>query len=120
MVVDDDPDVLTVIQKALQKWDLISDGFTDPEKALDHFTRNSQMYSLVISDVKMPEMNGFAFLERVTEINPQVKVMMMTAYFSDMLEIPKVLEGILRIDAILEKPSGIKTICKHVQKQLRR
>lgn len=119
MVVDDNSDILTIIQKALRKWDLISDGFTNPETALEHFRRYANLYSLVISDARMPQMSGFAFLEKITEIKPEVKVMMLTAYFPDMLEIPKVLQGILKVDAILEKPIGIRTICADVKKQLK-
>jgi len=118
MVVDDDSDVLEVIQKALRKWDMPSDGFTDPGVALGQFQQNPDRYSLVISDLKMPMMHGFEFLERITGIKPDIRVMVMTAYFKDMVEIPMVLRGILGIDAVLQKPSGLRKVCEDVKRQL--
>ena len=118
MVVDDDPDILDIIQKSLKRWDLHSDGFTDPEIALQQFRRNPHAYSLVISDFRMAPMTGFEFIEKVTEIKPEIKVLMLTAYFRDMLDIPVVLRGVLKVDAILEKPIGIKKVCESVRRQL--
>ena len=118
MVVDDDPDILYIIQRALRKWDLSSDGFTDPAGALDHFRSNYRLYSLVISDMRMPGMSGFQFIEKVTRIKPAVKIVILTAYFRDMLDIPEVLKGIVKVDTVLEKPIGIKKVCEKVRAQL--
>ena len=120
MVVDDDSDILDIVQKSLKRWDLLSDGFTDPEAALEKFRQNPDLYELVISDFKMTPMSGFEFIEKVSEIKPNIKVLMMTAYFRDMLDIPVVLQGILKVDAILQKPVGIKRVCESVKKQLHR
>jgi CheY-like chemotaxis protein len=54
-------------------------GFTDPSLALEHFRINSEQYSLVISDLRMPEINGYEFIRTVKEIKPEVKVFFMTA-----------------------------------------
>jgi DNA-binding NtrC family response regulator len=118
MVVDDDADILHVIQQALRKWDLFSDGFTNPIAALEHFKQHAGLYALVISDLKMPKMTGFQFIEEVTKVKPDVKIMVMTAYFRDMLQIPNVLEGIVKVDSVLQKPVGIHKICEQVRSQL--
>jgi DNA-binding NtrC family response regulator len=118
MVVDDDADILDVVQRSLRKWDLVSDGFTSPARALEHFRLNSDLYSLVISDLKMREMSGFDFIEQITQIKPDIKVTMMTAFIRDTVDIPEMLRGILKVDSILEKPVGIRKVCLHVRKQL--
>jgi YesN/AraC family two-component response regulator len=41
---------------------------------------NSKNYSLIISDVRMPTMNGFEFVKKVREIVPSVKVILMSAF----------------------------------------
>ncbi len=118
MVVDDEPDILDIIQKALRKWDLCTDGFTSPQTALEHFKEHSSLYVLVISDLKMPKMTGFQFIEEVTKVKPEIKVMVMTAYFRDMLQIPNVLEGIVKVDDVLQKPVGLRKVCQQVKAQL--
>jgi DNA-binding response OmpR family regulator len=47
----------------LQKQGFEVFGFTDPLLALEHFQINSRKYGLVISDLRMPGMNGYEFLK---------------------------------------------------------
>ena len=47
-------------------------------EALNHFYMDA--ISLIISDIKMPEIDGIEFLKRVKEINPKMEVIIMTAY----------------------------------------
>jgi YesN/AraC family two-component response regulator len=42
--------------------------------ALQHFRINAANYHLVISDIRMPGMNGFEFARKVKEIRPDIKV----------------------------------------------
>ncbi|MGA9151944.1 MAG: response regulator [Candidatus Nitrosopolaris sp.] len=50
----------------------ISKGYTLPQK-------NFERYGLVISDIKMPVMNGYQFIKQIKEIRPQVKVFFVSA-----------------------------------------
>jgi DNA-binding NtrC family response regulator len=63
-VVDDEFDIVNVIRIYLQKKGLNALGFTDPLLALEHFRINCKNYSVVISDVRMPGMNGFEFVRK--------------------------------------------------------
>jgi two-component SAPR family response regulator len=81
MILDDDFDTATLVKITLQK-----DGFknvftfTKPSMALEHFKINYEDYCLVISDIRMPEMNGFEFARSVSRIKPKIKVLLMTAF----------------------------------------
>ena len=79
-VVDDELDILIVIKMYLQRVGLNVFGFTDPNLALEHFRINCKDYILVVSDIRMPGMNGFEFVRRVREINPAIKVLLMSAF----------------------------------------
>ena len=80
MVLDDDFDIATLIKITLQKNGFKNVfAFTKPLLALEHFKFNQRDYSLIISDIRMPEMNGFEFARSVSRIKPEVKVLLMTA-----------------------------------------
>jgi DNA-binding response OmpR family regulator len=65
LVLDDDFDINNIIKLALQSHGYDVFGFTDPLLALEHFRINHSTYSLVLSDLRMPVMNGFEFVRQV-------------------------------------------------------
>ena len=48
--------------------------------ALEHFTENKQDYTLVISDLRMPSLNGLELLKRIKSSSPNVRKILMSAY----------------------------------------
>jgi two-component system, cell cycle response regulator CpdR len=74
-------------------------------------------YSLVISDIKMPKMNGIQMASRMLEARPDIKIVLMTAF--DL--IPDDLESSLPVvkhKDILKKPFRLLEICNAVKRQL--
>ena len=59
LLVDDEFDIVTVFTQALKEQGFPVVGFTKPLLALDDFHINSDRYGLVISDLRMPVMNGY-------------------------------------------------------------
>jgi CheY-like chemotaxis protein len=114
LVLDDDFDLATLVKKILQK-----DGFknvfafTDPLLALEHFKINHKDYSLIISDIRMPVMNGFQFVSEARKINPKVKILLMTAFEIDDKEFARVLPK-PKIDGLIRKPASSKQILSTV------
>ena len=85
LIVDDEPDILQIFKLALEQQQKNSGGFlvdifTNPKEALQSFKSNAESYSLLITDVKMPELSGIQLSEKVKEINPNVKVVLTTAF----------------------------------------
>jgi len=78
LVVDDEPDMRTALSHALNRngysVETASNGFEAIEKL------KKDRFSMVITDVKMPEMSGMEVLERVKKISPRIPVIMITAY----------------------------------------
>ena|SRR5690348_2773836 len=118
LVVDDEADIVDVFKQALQQYSFDVTGFTDPLQALEHF-RNPNHYFLVISDIRMPKMNGFEFVKMVKGIKPEVKVFLMTAFEINEAEFRRVLASI-KIDEFIQKPIPLKKlywlVCKYVLK----
>ena len=76
-VVDDDPDIISLFHDALKSISGITIfTFTDPIMALEHFQVNQYAYVLVISDFKMPGLNGMEFLKKIKEVNRFVRTIL--------------------------------------------
>ena len=108
-VLDDEIDIVTLIEQSLQNYEYSIFAFTDPVLALDHFNSNFKDCSLIISDIRMPGMTGYDFVKKVKRIKTEVKVILMTAFEINDIELSKVLPGI-RIDAFLQKPFSIRKL----------
>ena len=77
LLVDDEPDNLALLYRTLRgKYDIIKT--TSPIEALDILSKNH--IDLVISDHKMPEMDGVEFLKRVYDKYPDTMRLLLTAY----------------------------------------
>lgn len=80
LVVDDEPDMRLAVTHALRSGGYSVETASSGPEALDKF-RNDR-FSAVITDVKMPEMNGMELLDGLKRISSSIPVIMMTAYGS--------------------------------------
>lgn len=73
--------------------------------------------SLLLSDVRMPHMNGYALVEEALRRNPELKVLMMTGYPGDLPP-----RAVLKAREIrtLAKPFDLERICDRVVDMLAR
>ncbi|HJY15731.1 MAG TPA: response regulator, partial [Nitrososphaeraceae archaeon] len=81
-IVDDEIHIAKLFHEALREnIDGISVfSFNDPIMAFEHFTENNENYVLVISDLRMPSLNGLELLKKVKTLNPKVRTILMSAY----------------------------------------
>ena len=78
MVVDDDRYLLNAIHQTLSFNGYDANAFDSPDQALEAFNRKN--YLAVIADVKMPVMDGLAFLKRIRQLDPDLPVIMITGH----------------------------------------
>jgi len=81
LVLDDDPSVVTSLGDLLQSEGCVVHRATRPSSALG-ILRNVKV-DVVISDVVMPEMDGYEFYQLVKEEMPNLPVILMTAFYYD-------------------------------------
>lgn len=77
MVVDDESDVCFTLGKVLGEKGYVVESYEDPFLALSKF--KADLYHLVILDIKMPELNGFALYRELKRLDRKVKVCFLTA-----------------------------------------
>ncbi|MGQ9509648.1 MAG: HD domain-containing phosphohydrolase [Thermodesulfobacteriota bacterium] len=78
LIVDDEEVVCHILNKRLTMEGYLCTTSNNGKEALSQFYKES--FSLIISDIKMPEMNGIELLKRVKAIHPKMKMIMVTAY----------------------------------------
>ena len=80
MIIDDDEDILNLFHDFLIKEGYDVATFLEPLKALKEIERNPFLYSLIITDIRMPGMSGIELVKRVYSINEDLKVILMSAF----------------------------------------
>jgi DNA-binding NtrC family response regulator len=80
MIVDDEPDILTLFSDYLQMKGLKVRTFEDPIQALSELQLNHAYYDVIISDIRMPQMSGIELVKRVSKIDSKIKVIFMSAF----------------------------------------
>ncbi len=114
IVVDDDPDLAKVFRATLLMNGFLVDAFTNPEEALQSLQSNSKdYYSLVLSDIRMPKISGIQLARKVKDINPSIKVVLMTAYEVKDNKFSKVSPPI-HVDGFIQKPTSITDLTNKI------
>jgi CheY-like chemotaxis protein len=117
LFVDDDQEMLQALKEGLEKYRdtfqarLASDG----TEAVSHLKQHA--ISLVVTDLKMPGMDGFSLLAHIMENYPDIPVIIITGYStSEMKRLAQ--EG--GAVGYISKPFLIEDLAKHIMKTLRK
>ena len=77
LLVDDEPDHCMVYQIVLEDAGYECMSYTDSVQALQEFIPN--YYDLILLDIKMPKLDGFALCEKIRELDKAVQIIFITA-----------------------------------------
>jgi DNA-binding NtrC family response regulator len=78
LLVDDDASVRRVLQFKLEKKGFAVETAANGADALRQLKK--QPFDLLLSDIRMPEMDGLQLLEQANEVQPKIKVILITAH----------------------------------------
>jgi len=79
-VVDDDPSMVEMLQTTVERLGYRAVGTTDPHEALEQI--RTGCCQVVLSDLKMPVMDGLTLLDRALERDPGIHVILITGFYS--------------------------------------
>ena len=91
--------------------------FTEPINALEHFKINRNDYALIISDLRMPVINGMQLLKTVKDLNPATRTVLTTDFDHD----SKLIQDYTKkqiINGMLQKPILPHELVTEVDKQI--
>ena len=117
-IIDDELDIVNLFREALHNIKGVSIfTFTDATVAFEHFRFNNSAYVLVISDLRMPNINGLDLVYEVKKINPSVRTLLMTAFeVNDNLFKEYIRNSV--INGFLQKPIKLGQLHTEVIKQI--
>lgn len=108
--------ILHLIQTSLEKVGLSVSSFTDPLMVLETFRQTPSRYDLVISNIRMPHLNGYEFVRQIKMIRRDVKVILMSAF--ELMDAPNSFPN-SDIEKFLEKPITLHKLNEIVLESVR-
>lgn len=116
MAIDDEPDITLMLKLGLEDGGFNVDAFSDPELALSSFRPG--LYDLVLIDIMMPKMDGFALYEQLKKVDPGVKVCFLTASEMYHEENRGIEHCALNKDLFLQKPISTDDLIMEVNRKI--
>lgn len=83
LIVDDNPNMSSLLADMLEVFDYDSIKAEDGEKALNELGKAP--FSLVITDMRMPNMTGLELMDKIKEKYPELPVVLISGYSIDSL-----------------------------------
>ncbi len=115
LLVDDEPNLLAALQRALRKQFPVEIACGGAAGLA--VLQNSQDYSVVVSDMRMPEMNGIEFLTKVKDAAPDIVRMMLTGNADQATAIEAINQGC--IFRFLNKPCSPERLAEALSAGIR-
>jgi CheY-like chemotaxis protein len=75
LVVDDEPSLLGLLQRYLERLGYEIDVAATPAAALEHFESDPEKYACILTDLKLPGMSGEEMLERMRALRPGLRAL---------------------------------------------
>ncbi len=115
LIVEDDPKLNQVVCTYLNNSGFHAKGVLSAKEAYDEMYNN--IYELIVSDIMMPEIDGFEFARTVRKVNRKIPILFMSARD----DLPSKQKGFqLGIDDYMVKPIELDELLLRVRALLRR
>ena len=115
LIVEDDESVRTLAARALERDGHTIDTAADGEEGIDRIVAANGAYDLVVSDIRMPGMDGIEMARAAVARFPSLKILLITGY-AEQRERAAELEG--TIVGVMQKPFTLQSIRERVAEAL--
>ena len=119
LVVEDEQPILTLLRAILvrQSYQVVS--AVNGREGFRKFEEDPDSYALVLTDLLMPEMDGFALIRAIRGISPQVPIIAATGMAGDMSTADReALLNELRVGTLLQKPFAQEELMRAIRHEL--
>jgi DNA-binding NtrC family response regulator len=111
MVIDDNEFTLKSVSYALKIGGFPNQGFKDPEEALSKYDKNT--YELVITDFRMPKLNGIQVLKLILQMDSEAKVIIYSAFADEEIQVEAMTQGAF---LFMKKPFNYEFLIEAIQR----
>jgi len=116
MILDDEPIVGKRLKPALEKYGLKVEVFEDSTQALKRL--NEKEFDIVVTDIRMEEVNGIQVLEYVMSKTKRTKVIIITGYATIEVAREALVKGAFDFIAKPFKPNDLRAVINKAAKAL--
>lgn len=99
VILDDEAPITALCERQLVRAGYAATGYVSPAEALNYLKEHKA--DLLLVDIRMPEMDGFAVMSEVQQIQPDMAILVMTGYGTVETAILALRQG---VDGLLLKP----------------
>jgi len=117
MFIDDEPMLVNVFRQGLLKLGYKVEGFTDPRKALEYFSKHFDTVDIVVTDTTMPYINGIDLSEKLLAIKKDLPIIICTGFTTLISAEEATQKG---IKDFIMKPFKIRDMASHIRDILNR
>ena len=116
LLLDDEPIVGKRLKPALAKIGCNVEVFEDPKKALERIDQKE--FDIVVTDIRMDEVDGLQVLEQVRQSSERTKVIMITGYAMMAVAREAMEKGAFDFIAKPFKPDDLRKVIAKAAKEL--
>ena len=87
MVIEDEKELAALFKAFLENMGYDTVTFTDPLMALEFFKQGTKEFSLILTDLRMPQMSGIELAAEIRKFNDKIKIILITAFMVEDLMI---------------------------------
>lgn len=115
MIVDDEETLAEVNGEMLKMLGYSVETNTDSRTALENFKKSPDNYSLIITDMTMPGINGLDLSREILKVKPEMPIILCTGFSDQITRESAISTGICEF---LNKPVTLKNLSSIVEKIL--
>ena len=115
LLVEDEPSILKMTRMMLERKGYTVLSAAIPSEAVEKANNHSGSIDLLMTDVVMPEMNGRALAEKITDLFPDIRRLFMSGYTANVIAHQGILDDGV---AFIQKPFSMTDLTVKVRKVL--
>ena len=117
LIIDDDMDMVIIFKIVFEKAGYNAISFTDPLLAIEHFKSNPTFYSLILTDLRMPNKSGIELANEIRKISTTVDIWLTTAFMLEDFSNDSNFKS-AKINRIIEKPIKVSNLIKLINNEI--